>query len=231
MQPHHPFIAQLTTMRRAARRRRRIQMAMLAVGLGLLVAPMAVADAGAQSLRSCAVAVLQGQAAVERGGVRYTLAVGAVLTTADRVVSGAESRVEIRCNDGVRLNIGADTRLELATLVGPAESARSVAMQLLEGIVRIALPAVRSWRRFEVQTPTAVASVRSTDWTVEVAKTGATAIFVVEGQVLASDRAGSQGAFLQAGEGIDFRPDGSMAASVRWGEARVKRTLAALAPR
>jgi len=230
MEREHPFIAQLMSAQRVDRRRR-LRLVLLVVGLGLLLAPMAVADATAQQTRSCAVAALQGEAAIERAGQRQAVAVGAVLTAEDRLLSFREARVEIRCNDGVRINIGADTRLELATLVGPPQTSRSVVMRLLEGIVRVALPAVRSWRRFEVQTPTAVASVRSTDWTVQVAKDGATAVFVVEGQVLAADRAGSQGAFLQVGEGIDFRADGSMAAPVVWGEARVKRTLAAVAPR
>ncbi len=230
MEREHPFIAQLKAANRASRRRR-LRLALFAAGLGLLLAPMAVADATAQQARSCAVAGLQGEAAIERAGQRQPVAVGAILTADDRLVSFREARVEIRCNDGVRINIGADTRLELATLVGPPQTSRSVIMRLLEGIVRVALPAVRSWRRFEVQTPTAVASVRSTDWIVQAAKDGATAVFVVEGQVLAADRAGSQGAFLQPGEGIDFRADGSMAAPMVWGEARVKRTLAAVAPR
>lgn len=230
MEREHPFIAQLTQARRAARRRR-LRLTLVAAGLGLLLAPLAVADATAQQTRSCAVAALQGEAALERAGQRQTVVVGTILTADDRLLSFREARVEIRCNDGVRINIGADTRLELATLVGPPQTSRSVVMRLLEGIVRVALPAVRSWRHFEVQTPTAVASVRSTDWIVQTAKDGATAVFVVEGQVLAADRAGSKGAFLNAGEGIDFAADGSMAASVVWGEARVKRTLAAVAPR
>jgi hypothetical protein len=184
-----------------------------------------------QGPRSCGIAVLQGKAEIERGGQRLNVSVGAVLTTADTLITAADARAEIRCNDGIRLNVGADSRLELSTLVAGAQARQSVVLRLVNGIVRVALPAVRSWRRFEVQTPTAVASVRATDWIVQAEKNGATAVFVVDGQVMAANRAGSEGAFLNAGEGIDFRPDGGMANSVRWGEARVKRTMDAVMPR
>jgi len=198
------------------------------VMLGLLPA---VAQAQGQSSRSCGIAVLQGPATVERNGQSRNVEAGAVLTTNDKLVTGPQARAEIRCNDGIRLNVGADTTLEMSTLVAAGAARQSVALRLLNGIVRVALPALRSWRRFEVQTPSAVASVRATDWIVQTEKSGATAVFVVEGQVLAANRAGSEGAILEAGEGIDFRADGGMAASIRWGEPRVKRTMDAVMPR
>ena len=203
--------------------------AVAAVALALM--GQAQAQTQGSGPRSCGLATLQGEAFVERGGQRLTIAPGGVLTTNDIFITGADARAEIRCNDGVRINVGADSQLELATLVAGQQAKQSVVLRLLNGIVRVALPSIRSWRRFEVQTPTAVASVRATDWIVQAEKGGATAVFVVEGQVQTANRAGNQGAFLQAGEGIDFRADGEMAASIRWGEARVKRTLAAVMPR
>lgn len=196
-----------------------------------LAAVFLALPAQAQSGRSCGVALVQGPVSVERGGKRQDVAVGAVLARGDRLVTGAQARAEIRCNDGIRVNVGADTAVETATLVANAPAQQNVILRLLSGIVRVALPAVRSWRRFEVQTPTAVASVRSTDWIVQAQSTGATAVFVVDGQVLAANRAGNVGAFLQAGDGIDFSADGSLQQSSRWGEARVQRTLAAVMPR
>ncbi|MGE0154501.1 MAG: FecR domain-containing protein [Reyranellaceae bacterium] len=204
----------------------------LLAGAALAIALLAAsASAQAQMARSCGVALAQGQVALERKGQSLGVAAGAVLAAGDRLVTGVEARAEIRCNDGIRLNVGAETRLELSTLVAGGPARQNVVLRLLDGIVRVALPTIRSWRSFEVQTPTAVASVRSTDWIVQAEKSGATAVFVVEGQVLAANRAGSEGAFLNAGEGIDFRADGGMQQSTRWGEARVSRTLAAVMPR
>jgi hypothetical protein len=222
--------AQLRPFGRRSGAPRRLGILAGATLLAMALAPSA-AQAQAQGPRSCGIALLQGPATIERNGQSITVALGAVLTTNDKLVTGPQTRVEIRCNDGIRLNVGADTQLELSTLVAAGAARQNVALRLLNGIVRVALPAIRSWRRFEVQTPTAVASVRATDWIVQAEKAGATAIFVVEGQVLAANRAGSEGAFLQAGEGIDFRADGGMAATIRWGEARVKRTLEAVMPR
>lgn len=216
--------------RRNSSRRRSWLLASTLLGMALGLLPV-VAQAQTQGPRSCGIAVLQGPATVERNGQSLNAAAGAVLTTNDKLVTGPQARVEIRCNDGIRLNVGADTTLELSTLVAGGAARQNVVLRLLNGIVRVALPALRSWRRFEVQTPSAVASVRATDWIVQAEKSGATAVFVVEGQVLASNRAGSEGAFLQAGEGIDFRADGGMAATIRWGEARVKRTMDAVMPR
>lgn len=213
--------------RRPSRRRRLLALAGLAAAFAVL--PLAVAEA--QTPRSCAIAVLQGTAQIERGGRLLSAAQGVVIGNRDMLRSGPDSRVEIRCNDGIRLNAGADTSLDTATLAGGGPASQNVVLRLLNGIVRVALPAVRSWRRFEVQTPTAVASVRATDWIVQAEKDGATAIFVVEGQVLAADLAGSKGAFLLEGDGIDFAADGAMAATVRWGPPRVQRTLAAVMPR
>lgn len=215
-----------------ARKGRRLRLLAIAgMGVALALLPLAVAEAQSQGPRSCGLSLVQGQASIERGGRLLNATTGAVLTTGDKLVSGPDSRVEIRCNDGIRLNVGADTRLEMSTLVAGGQASQNVILRLLNGIVRVALPTVRSWRRFEVQTPTAVASVRATDWIVQTESNGATAVFTVEGQVLVSDPAGSQGAFLAAGEGIDFRADGTMASSTRWGEPRVKRTLAAVMPR
>jgi hypothetical protein len=209
--------------------RRNFGLCLLAgAALGLSVLPLA---AQAQTSRSCGIALLQGPATLERNGQNITVAAGAVLTTDDRLVTGPQARAEIRCNDGIRLNVGADTTLEMSTLVAAGAVRQSVVLRLLNGIVRVALPALRSWRRFEVQTPSAVASVRATDWIVQADKAGATAVFVVEGQVLAANRASSEGALLEAGDGVDFRADGGMAATVRWGEPRVKRTLDAVMPR
>jgi hypothetical protein len=209
---------------------RRLRLVALAgMTLAFTLLPLAVAEA--QAPRSCGLAVVQGTVEIERGGQRRNAEAGAVLGTSDRLLSGPDARAEIRCNDGIRINVGADTRLEMSTLVAAGPASQSVVLRLLNGIVRVALPAVRSWRRFEVQTPTAVASVRATDWIVQAESTGATAVFTVEGQVLVADRAGSQGAFLGAGEGIDFRANGEMVPSMRWGEARVQRTLAAVMPR
>ena len=228
------FFMQLNRARAGGRRwRPRTIAAALAFGaaLGVLMAPVDGAEAQSQGPRGCGIAMLQGEATVERAGASMPAAIGMALATNDRLASGADARVEIRCTDGVRLNLGANTSLDLATLAAPAAATRNVALRLLDGVVRVALPSLRSWRYFEVQTPTAVASVRSTDWIVQAGEKGATAVFVGDGQVLASDRAGSKGAFLQAGEGIDFSADGGMTASVRWGAPRVERTLAAVMPR
>lgn len=202
--------------------------AIVAAGLCLLAGGAAQAQ---PAMRSCAVAALQGEAAVERAADRLPVRPGVALAAGDRLASAADSRVQIRCSDGVAIHLGAGTVVDVGDLTGPAAASRNVVLRLIDGIVRVALPTLRSWRSFEVQTPTAVASVRSTDWIVKTDRAGATEIFVVAGRVLAADRKGTQGAYLEAGDGIDFAADGTMKSSVRWGKPRVERTLAAVAPR
>ncbi|MBS7698664.1 MULTISPECIES: FecR family protein [unclassified Chelatococcus] len=80
-------------------------------------------------------------------------------------------------------------------------------------------------RRFQVQTPHAVASVRGTTWAVDVTP-AQSAVFVQEGRVGVTRARGGRGVVLTAGEGVDVAPGRAPLVVNRWGAARVAALLA-----
>jgi hypothetical protein len=86
---------------------------------------------------------------------------------------------------------------------------------------------VRSGRRsFEIRTPQAIAAVRGTQWTVDVAG-GKTAVFVVTGRVSVRRVSGGTGSVnLSAGEGVDVEPGTAPLVVRRWPAARASALLA-----
>ena len=149
---------------------------------------------------------------------------GMTLHEGDRVVTGPGARLEIVGADGTSLTIGERTTVVLTHFLLPTEARRGRGLlELLEGIMRIELP--RSWDRFEVKTPTAVASARSTPWLIE-ATAGDTAVFVSEGSVQVVNRTGAGAVLLYPRFGTDVGRDGLPMTPMRWGQARVDAALA-----
>jgi len=170
----------------------------------------------AEPLRLCAITAIDGSSVqVLRAGQDPGAKVGYRIFDADRIVTGSETRITIACDDGMRVIIAGGTEIDLGTLTG-ASATEGYAARMLRGLAAFILPLVGE-RRFEVRTPSAVASVRSTEWLVEV-KDGATAVFVREGAVavLAAQGSGT----LEPGEGIDVTASGEAGPVKTWGEGR-----------
>jgi hypothetical protein len=80
-------------------------------------------------------------------------------------------------------------------------------------------------RAFQVHTPDAIASVRGTEWAVDVSA-AETAAFVVKGSVAVQRRIDGQSVVLGPGEGVDVAPERNPLVVKRWPPARVKALLA-----
>ena len=84
-----------------------------------------------------------------------------------------------------------------------------------------------SGRKFQVNTPQAIAAVRGTRWAVDVAE-GKTSVFVVHGRVNVGRRNGAdRQVVLGAGEGVDVEPSAPLVVK-RWAPARVSALMARL---
>jgi hypothetical protein len=192
----------------------------------LALAALPAALAAAEGTRSCAVDAVEGETArYWESGVWSGVAEGLAIPVEAKIATGPEDRVRIVCDDGVVVTVGAATEVNLEQLAGPAGRDRNVFVQLLEGIVGVLAPA-RSWGRFEVRTPVAIASVRSTEWLVEN-MAGEAAVFVRDGRVAVDVRDGGR-VTLAAGEGITVAADGAPGEVKTWGAARIERSTAAL---
>jgi len=176
--------------------------------------------------RSCVVGGVEGtEVRLWHQGTWSEATPGAVVAPESKVATGPNSRINIACDDGLTVTIGASTEANLEQIVGPSGPGTSAMVQLIRGIIGIIAPN-RTWGLFEVRTPIAIASVRSTEWLVEHGESDGTAVFVRKGVV----EVGSGGTVstLNPGDGVTLTRKGEPATVKQWGAERVARSGAAL---
>jgi hypothetical protein len=83
--------------------------------------------------------------------------------------------------DGSVISAASGTRVSIDTYEADGQR-RDAKLSLVSGLIRAAVSAVSQPSRFEVETATGVAAVRSTDWFVE-ARPDSTQVGVLEGSV------------------------------------------------
>lgn len=193
----------------------------LVCGMLLLWAGPAAAE-----MRSCEIARVAGTATLSHEGQRSPAAPGMALAAKDQIRTGEDGRVEILCSDQTTVTIGAETELNLGSLVGEQGEAETISMSLHRGIARFLAP-VRTWGTFNVFGPVAVASVRSTEWVMETPKRG-TNVLVLKGRVEVRSKR-SEAWILGPTFGVDVARDGTMGEPKQWGPERVEKTLQRLA--
>lgn len=185
--------------------------------------------AGPASALECALDAAEGpEARWWHAGVWRELTT-APLPEAEGVIvsTPAGARVELLCEDGTRVTLGPETEVNLASLLpSPPHGVGAAAVQLLDGIVGLAVEARRGLG-FELRAPLAIASVRSTRWLAE-ADRAHTAFFVREGRVRVRPTDEGPGRSLDPGEGLDLRPGEPVGPVVEWGAPRVAETRARL---
>jgi hypothetical protein len=84
--------------------------------------------------------------------------------------------------DGSVISAASGTRMTVAAY-GDSAQGRDARLSLAAGLLRAVVSAVTRPSRFEVETATGVAAVRSTDWFIE-AKPGSTQVGVLDGTVV-----------------------------------------------
>lgn len=196
------------------------------LAIALTCTAVLAAPAAPAASRSCVVDGLEGpEVRIWHQGAWSDATPGAAIAPESKVATGPGSRVNIACDDGLTVTIGAATEANLEQIVGPSGPSASAMVQLIRGIIGIVAP-IRTWRSFEVRTPIAIASVRSTEWLVEHGESGGTAVFVRKGVV----EVGADGAAyrLNPGDGVTVTGAGSLATVKQWGAERIARSGAAL---
>jgi hypothetical protein len=194
-----------------------------------LLGPM-TSGAMAQTSVTCAVETVLGQAEAITGEVRRSLEPLAQVALQDRIETAERGLVTLVCPDDLRITVGPSS---IVVLVDVDQGATGWGAALTTGIVRFARP-LFGGARFEVRTPSAVASVRSTIWTVE-ATAESTSVFVREGRVVVTPVAatlpdGPTEAVLDAGQGIDVSAAEGLGLIEDWGQARIALQEARLTP-
>jgi hypothetical protein len=151
-----------------------------------------------------------------------SLALGAPVYEGDRIRTAAGARLELALIDGTAIQLGERTDLVLDWfLYAPDANSQNVLLRVSSGIFRVILELVLPNAAFEVQTATAAATVRGTDWITEAAP-ATTAIVALEGQVAVRnvDPGISGEVVLGPGEGTDVAAGAAPSGPVVWGDAR-----------
>ena len=167
---------------------------------------------------------LVGDCAVTRFGqsAASALAVGAALYEGDRIRTEAGARLKLAFVDGTVVQLGESTDLVLDWFLhAPDADTQSALLRVSAGIFRVIVELVLPRAAFEVQTATAVASVRGTDWITEVTAE-ASAIVALDGRVAIRNvqPAIAGEVVLGPGEGTTVNAGAPPTAPTVWGDAR-----------
>jgi hypothetical protein len=189
-----------------------------------LIGTGAVAPAAAQPVPAGTVEALVGTAVVTRHetGEAGPLAVGAELFEGDRIRTETGARLRLALRDGSVLTCGEATGLILdQALYAPEQASRSYLVRVSFGIVRAVVELLAAPAAFEMQTHTAVISVRGTEWIAEVQR-AATAVVALDGAVGVRnvDPAVPGAVVLGPGEGVTVTAGAPPPAPTVWGDAR-----------
>jgi hypothetical protein len=168
---------------------------------------------------------IQGRVAKTRGSGETALATGAKIAIGDSIVTGEDGKVDLRFTDGSLLTVGPSSRVEVARYAPKMGSGSGEALlSLLSGIIKIIVNDGTRWSRFAVQTETAVASVRGTEWLVEAAK-DTSAVLVLNGSVEVASRNPGPVFKLGPGHGTDIKAGAAPTPPKIWGAARRQKAL------
>jgi hypothetical protein len=197
---------------------------LLNVALLWLIGSGALAPAGAQPAPAGTVDALVGTAVVTRHatGEAGPVAVGDALFEGDRIRTETGSRLRLTLRDGSVLTCGEATGLTLErALYAPEPASRSYLVRVSFGIVRAMVELLATPVAFEMQTNTAVISVRGTEWIAETQR-AATAVVALEGEVAVRnvDPAVPGTVTLGPGEGVTVTAGAPPPAPTVWGDAR-----------
>jgi hypothetical protein len=192
--------------------------------LVMCLGPFAAAPQAGELIIGTVLAV-RGDVFRDHGGNREPLAAKTPLHPADVIVSGA-GKAKIGLNDGTVICVGENSRAQIAEYQS-ASNGLKTRLDLKWGVLRLLVNRSSAGGQFEVESETAVAAVRGTDWVVEVTPER-TSVAVLQGAVAVSGRGASATAAVLlavSGQGTDVRRGAPPSAATTWGSERLAATV------
>jgi hypothetical protein len=123
---------------------------------------------GAMAQDAGAVLTFKGECFVEAGGQRTMLKIGDTVHVGDTLDVPDGAKLKIRMNDGSVIAAAPGTRMTITAFQSDGKGGpRDADLTLASGLLRAVVAPAGQPSRFEVETATGVAAVRSTDWFVE----------------------------------------------------------------
>jgi hypothetical protein len=183
---------------------------MIAVVLWLFFAVGASLLAGPRSdvLRVATLTQVQGgvDILIADGSTWQPVEVGAQIEAGTRVRTGCDATAQLAFFDGSTTDLASDTEVFIVQMISlkKAEGKVIILQQRAGQTYHRVQPLLDADSRFEVETPSAVASVRGTEFALDVGADGATQVVVVEG--LVNVEAQEITIVVEAGQGTVARP-------------------------
>lgn len=153
--------------------------------------------------RAASVSATYGKVLYLRSG-SYTWAQvsrGQIVNNGDQLKTATDARASVTFDDGSRVDLSPGTSFTLQQAT-PAASEMKVTLGGLKAFISKSLN-----RRFQVRTPTAVCSVRGTEFAVSVDRGGETRVQMFSGLLAVSDRSGNE-VLLKDTQSIDVTQGG-----------------------
>jgi len=196
-------------------------------GFAVLLACALVALAGvanAADLLAGKVVAVRGDVVAQTGSERKPLVVDMPVHT-NMVIVSTSGKARIQLVDGTLVTVGENSQVQIPAIAATGGAPTRVA--LISGALRLLVAKTTPQARFEVETETAIAAVRGTDWAIEATR-AATGVVVLEGKVDVTSR-GRVSATVHLDrprDGTDVRAGSAPTPPVPWGEARLSALLA-----
>ena len=207
------------------------------IALGTMLALFGTCGtAASQTIRSCSVNAIDGAPVRLQVDDEWSeLRLGPLPVGAQRIATGPGARAEIICDADLTMTIGVGTEVSLDALLVTRGPSEPVLLRLLRGIIGVNAPNP-DWGGFELRTPLAIASARSTSWLVEYAEVTGSAVFVRSGSIELISPQRRPLAVLEEGQGVtivpalsrSLTPDPASIVVVDWGPARLDAAAASL---
>jgi hypothetical protein len=144
----------------------------------------------------------------------------------DAIVA-TDGKAKIALDDGTIISISENTRVRISQFRKAAHATKT-RLELVSGALRLLVAKVAPNGHFEIETETAIAAVRGTDWLIEVAP-DRTSVALLQGNVAVTARdpqARGSVVLREPGQGTDVRRGAAPTPPVPWGARRLADLLA-----
>jgi hypothetical protein len=170
------------------------------------------------------VVAVRGAVFSDAGAGQQPLTVNAPVHRGETIVTVA-GKAKIALKDGTILSIGENSRMLVHHSASGASA--NIAVGLVSGVLRPLVVRATTTGRFEVETQTAIAAVRGTDWVIE-ATPERTSVAVLQGVVAVSGRTDRKATVVlrSPGQGTDVHRGSAPTPAVPWGTKRLADVLA-----
>ena len=175
--------------------------------------------------------VIVGQVLAVRGEVfraddakQSPLTAKAPIYLGDTIVSGA-GKAKIGLNDGTIVSVGENTRVRLS-MYQSASNGFTTRLYAWSGVLRLLVARITTGGHFEIESETAIAAVRGTDWLTDVTA-DMTAVAIINGVVTVSSPGKPETAVVldTPGHGTDVARGAAPTTPHPWGAQRFAKTL------